>query len=202
MVISTRVSFTRVSAMVVVFTTTSSMADTKAIGSTEGTMGMGLRAGQREVGTEVSIEEDSGMGLGSIGFTPAILTPENGVMVSITASEFRLAPMGAGTSGSSSVGLSMASVATISEMVIDTQGSILETKFMDLVFTTLRTAIVTRDHGMKAGSRGMGCTPSEMGKSNVVNGIVVLSKALYPNSQIQSSEQFRQLEKQQRMQFI
>ena len=75
----------------------------------------------------------------------------------------------------------------VPETVIDMQGSILETKFMDLVFTTLRTAIVMRDHGTKAVSRGMGCTPSEMGKPNVVNGIVVPSKPLYPNSQIQSS---------------
>lgn len=48
------------------------------------------------------------------------------------------------------------------EMVIDMLGSILEIKFMVLVFITLLMAIATRVLGMKVVNKDMGCILLEM----------------------------------------
>uniref|UniRef100_A0A7C9DAC8 Uncharacterized protein n=1 Tax=Opuntia streptacantha TaxID=393608 RepID=A0A7C9DAC8_OPUST len=142
------------------------------------------------------------MDLGFIGFIPGILMLVNGAMGSITGLVFNHVLMVAAMLGSSSVVLSMGLVATISEMAIDMLGSILVTRSMDLVSITLLMGTVTRAHGTKAVSKGMECTPSEVGKPGAVNGTVVRLKHPYGRLQIQCSKQFRQPERQQRMQFI
>lgn len=52
--ISTKVSFIKGRAMEVGFTITSRMEDMKGIGSTADTMGMELKAGREEAGTEAN----------------------------------------------------------------------------------------------------------------------------------------------------
>ena len=82
-------------------------------------------------------------------------------------------------------------VCGVSEMAIDMLGSILVTRSMDLVSITLLMGTVTRAHGTKAVSKGMECTPSEVGKPDAVNGTVVRLKHPYGRLQIQCSKQFR-----------
>lgn len=113
------------------------------------------------------------MDLGFIVFILGILLLVNGAMGSIMGLVFNLVLMAAVMLGSSSVVLNMALVATISEMVTNMLGSILVTRSMDLVSITLLMGIVMRAHGMKAVSKAMECTPSEMGKPSAVNGTVV-----------------------------
>lgn len=64
-------------------------------------------------------------------------------------------------------------------MEIDTQGSILEIKYMDLGSTTLPMATVMKGHGMKVVAKVMGFTLSEMETEDVVNGMVATSSTLY-----------------------
>lgn len=116
-----------------------------------------------------------------IGFILGILMLVNGVMGNIMVLVFKLALMGAAMLGSLNVGLNMALVATISEMAIGTLGSISGTKSTDLVCTTLLTGTVTRVRGTKAVNKATGCTPSETGRGNVVNGMVVHLKFHCPH---------------------
>lgn len=68
----------------------------------------------------------------------------------------------------------------IAGMEIDMQGSILGIKSMGLVCITLRTGTVTKGHGTRGANKGMGHTHFEMGRQEVVNGTVAISKLHYP----------------------
>lgn len=65
-------------------------------------------------------------------------------------------------------------------MEIDMLGSILGIKSMVLVSITLPMATVTRGHGMRVANKVMGHTHFEMGRQEVVNGTVAISKLHYP----------------------
>lgn len=56
--------------------------------------------------------------------------------------------------------------------------SILETKFMGLVFITLLMGIAMRGRGMKVVSKAMECILSEIGIRDVVNGMAAPSRPL------------------------
>ncbi|BBG95652.1 Histone H3 K4-specific methyltransferase SET7/9 family protein [Prunus dulcis] len=141
-----------------------------AIGSMGGTMGMGLRGGLEEADTRVNIDKDRGMGMGFIDSTQGTLMLGSGAMGRAMALECKLALMVAAMLVNSSMALSMAMVATILEMEIDMQENILETKSMDLGSIILLMVIVTRVHGMKAGSRAMVSILFEMATQDVAAG--------------------------------
>ncbi|KAK9945773.1 hypothetical protein M0R45_011272 [Rubus argutus] len=129
------------------------MGGTRAIGSMPSMMGMELRAGLEVVDTRVNIDKDRGMVMGFIDFTLGTLTLGSGVMGRVMVWEYRRARMVAVMLVNSSMELSMDLGATILEMEIDMQASILETKSMDLVSITLLMVIVMKGHGMKAASK-------------------------------------------------
>jgi hypothetical protein len=64
-------------------------------------------------------------------------------------------------------------------MEIDIQGSILETKFMDLGSTILRMDTVMKERGTKVVDKVMVFILFEMETGGVVNGTVVTSNTLY-----------------------
>lgn len=135
-------------------------------------MGMGLRGGLEEADTRVNIGKDRGMAMGFIDSTQGTLMQGSGAMGRAMALECRLALMVAAMLVNSSMALSMALVATILEMEIDMQENILETKSMDSGSIILLMVIVTRVHGMKAGSRAMASILFEMATQDVVCGMV------------------------------
>lgn len=163
-------------------------------------MGMGLRVGREGVATEGSIGRACAMDMESTSFTQGIHMPESGVMDRVTAWERRRVLMGAAMSENSSVVLNMGSDVTISGMEIGTPVSTSEIKSMVSVSITSPTAIFMKDRGMKAGSKAMECTLSEVVRLDVENGTMAISRFPSPLSQMQFFEQFRQPGRLQKMQ--
>jgi hypothetical protein len=77
------------------------------------------------------------------------------------------------------------------EMEIDMQGSILETKFMDLEFTILRMDIVMKERGTRVVDKVSAHILFEMVIEDVVNGMLVTSSILCHHKLMLSFERFR-----------
>jgi len=78
-------------------------------------------------------------------------------------------------------------------MEINIQGSILETKCMDLEFTILQMDTVMKEHGMKVVDKVMVFIHFETETEDVVNGTVVTSSTLYHHKLRLSLHQLRYL---------
>jgi hypothetical protein len=204
MEISTKVNSTEGSVTEVEFIIITLMEDMKEIGSMEGTMVMESSVGLKEVNIKDSISKDLDMVLEFTGFTPEILTLVNGLTVKAMALEFKLVLMEALLSENSNLVSNMDLVLTISGnnkqkllflcfisefcyyeifvvvgMEISMQESILETRFMDLVFTISLMVTITKELGMKVVNKAMARIDLEPVISNPVNGMMVISLTIF-----------------------
>ncbi|WZZ33959.1 hypothetical protein YC2023_017360 [Brassica napus] len=173
--ISTKESSTEEEAREVEFTTITLTDVTKEIGSTEDTTATESSLGPKEASTKDSTSKELDTATEFTGFTPEILTPANGSTVKATALVFRHVLMEALMSESLSLVLNMDLDLTISGMVISMQGSIMETRFMGLVFTISLMVIIMKELGMKVVNKAMVRMDLEPEMQNVVNGMMVIS---------------------------
>lgn len=157
------------------FTTITLTDVTKEIGSTEDTTATESSLGPKEASTKDSTSKELDTATEFTGFTPEILTPANGSTVKATALVFRHVLMEALMSESLSLVLNMDLDLTISGMVISMQGSIMETRFMGLVFTISLMVIIMKELGMKVVNKAMVRMDLEPEMQNVVNGMMVIS---------------------------
>lgn len=139
----------------------------RGIGLMGNMMAMESRLGQEVADIEANIDRDLGMVLGFIDFILAMYMLGSGPVGKAMGAEYIHARMEAAMLENSSGVLSMASVTTISEMVIHMLENTLQTRCMVSASILLPMVIIMRVLGMRVDGKGLACTLLEMGKLNL-----------------------------------